>query len=363
MNFLVVGSGISGATKARYLAEAGHHVTVIDERSHIAGNCYDYLEESGIYVHKYGTHIFHTDDKKVWDFVSRFTDWYPYQHKVLALIDGQLIPVPFNLNSIEKIFPRSIADQLEQKLIERFGFNVKVPILKLRDTGDHDLQFLANFVYEKVFLHYTLKQWSLKPEDLDPSVTARVPVYISRDDRYFQNRYQGIPLLGYTSLISNMLKHEKILVQLSEKFRHTMLNKYDHVFYTGPIDEYFNYCYGELPYRSLRFKFMKLDQPCFQSNAVVNYPSNYDFTRIGEYKYFLPTRSLSTVVSFEYPEAFVRERNERYYPVPSGDSAMLYEKYKMEARKISSKITFMGRLGAYKYYDMDKAVGAALESA
>ena len=142
-----------------------------------------------------------------------------------------------------------------------------------------------------------------------------------------------------------------------------MLNKYDHVFYTGPIDDYFNYCYGELPYRSLRFKFMKFDQPCFQSNAVVNYPSNYDFTRIGEYKYFLPTRSLSTVVSFEYPEAFVCEKNERYYPVPSGDSAKLYEKYNVEAKKIANRVTFMGRLGAYKYYDMDKAVGAALESA
>ena len=360
MNVLVVGSGISGATKARLLAERGDRVTVIDQRETIAGNCYDYFDESGIDVHKYGTHIFHTDTKKVWDFVSRFTDWYPYQHKVLALVDGQLVPIPFNLNSIRTLFPSVLAQRLECKLVEQFGFNVKVPILKLRQTGDDDLLFLAKYVYEKVFLHYTLKQWALKPEDLDPSVTARVPVYISRDDRYFQNRYQGIPLSGYTSLISNMLKHERISVKLSERFTHSMQKKYDHIFYTGPIDEYFNYCFGELPYRSLRFKFIKFEQPYFQSNSVINYPSNYDFTRIGEYKYFLPTKSSSTIVSFEYPENFVCGENERYYPVPSDQSCRLYERYRIEALKISDKLTFLGRLGAYRYYDMDQAVGAAL---
>lgn len=361
MHFLVVGSGISGATVARCLAERGFYVTVNDERPHIAGNCYDYFDENGIVVHQYGTHIFHTDSKGVWEFVSRFTKWVPYQHKVVALIDGQLVPIPFNLNSINKIFPFSIAKRLEEKLLTIFGFNVKVPILELRKTGDKDLLYLANFVYEKVFLHYTLKQWGMRPEDLDPMVTGRVPIYISRDDRYFQNRYQGIPLKGYTKLVENMLDHERINLRLSSKFEYTMLENFDKVYYTGSIDEFFDYEFGELPYRSLKFDFLTLDKPYFQSNSVVNYPCNYDFTRIGEYKYFLDTVSSKTVVSYEYPQTFVRGQNERYYPVPSHKNKVLYEQYLEQSKKFAGKVVFLGRLGDYKYYDMDKAVARALE--
>ena len=361
MHILVVGSGISGATVARCLAEKGDEVTVIDERPHIAGNCYDYFDENGIDVHQYGTHIFHTDSKDVWNFVSRFTKWFPYQHKVVALIDGQLVPIPFNLNSIDKIFPPSIARCLEEKLLTIFGFNVKVPILELRKTGDKDLLFLADFIYEKVFLHYTLKQWGMRPEDLDPMVTGRVPVYISRDDRYFQNRYQGIPLEGYTKLIGNMLDHEHIHLKLSTKFERKMLKTFDKVYYTGPIDEFFDYELGELPYRSLHFDFFTFDRPYFQTNSVVNYPCNYDFTRIGEYKYFLDTVSNKTVVSYEYPQVFARGQNERYYPVPSNENKALYVQYLQKAKELRGKVVFLGRLGDYKYYDMDKAVARALE--
>lgn len=361
MRVLVVGSGISGATVARCLAERGCDVTVIDEKTHIAGNCYDYFDDNGIDVHQYGTHIFHTDIKAVWDFVSRFTQWFPYQHKVVALIDGQLVPIPFNLNSIKKIFPPSIATRLEEKLLANFGFNVKVPILELRKTGDKDLLFLADFVYEKVFLHYTLKQWGMRPEDLDPMVTGRVPVYISRDDRYFQNRYQGIPHKGYTKLIGNMLDHERINLRLSTKFEREMLTNYDKVYYTGPIDEFFDYELGELPYRSLKFDFLTLDRPYFQSNSVVNYPCNYDFTRIGEYKYFLDTVSSKTVVSYEYPQTFIRGQNERYYPVPSDKNRALYEQYLEKSKSFDPEVIFLGRLGDYKYYDMDKAVARALD--
>lgn len=361
MKILVVGSGISGATVARGLAEKGHEIVVIDEKNHIAGNCFDYFDENGIDVHQYGTHIFHTDIKKAWDFVSRFTQWFPYQHKVVALIDGQLVPVPFNLNSIEKIFPASIAERLVEKLLSHFGFNVKVPILQLRQTGDKDLLFLADFVYEKVFLHYTLKQWGMRPEDLDPAVTGRVPVYISRDDRYFQNRYQGIPLDGYTKMIERMLDHPAIQIKLNTKFDRAMLDQYDRVYYSGPIDEFFDYSLGELPYRSLHFDFLTFDRPYFQTNSVVNYPCNYDFTRIGEYKYFLDTVSSKTVVSYEYPQTFVRGQNERYYPVPSDANQALYAKYLEKAKDLSDKVTFLGRLGDYKYYDMDKAVARALD--
>lgn len=360
MKALIVGAGISGITLARLLAEKGHYITIIDRRNHIGGNCYDYFDEDSICIHKYGTHIFHTDNKEVWDFVSRFTQWYPYQHKVLGLIDGMEVPIPFNLNSINQVFPKFLAERLTQKLIETFGFNVKVPILKLREAGDNDLLFLANYIYEKVFLHYTLKQWGMKPEDLDPFVTGRVPVYISRDNRYFQNKYQGIPLKGYTVMMQTMLNHKNIVVKLATPFSHKMESDYDRVFYSGPIDEYFDYKFGELPYRSLRFEFVRFDQPNFQSNSVINYPCNYDFTRIGEYKYFLNTNSSFTVVSYEFPQEFVRGQNFRYYPINNNHSANIYDKYHKISRE-NNKIYFFGRLGDYRYYDMDVAIKRCIE--
>lgn len=323
MNYLVVGCGISGATVARCIAEKGHKVMAIDRRKHIAGNCYDYFDENGINVHKYGTHIFHTDSQMVWDFVSRFTHWYPYQHKVKALVDGMETPIPFNLNSIYQVFPKSIAEILEKKLLNHFGLNVKIPIFELRKTGDKDLALLADYVYEKVYLHYTIKQWDMAPEALDPAVTGRVPVYISRDNRYFQNKYQGIPLNGYTKLVERMLMHENIEIKLNTEFNHEMLDSFDYVFYTGPIDEFFNFEFGELPYRSLKFKFFTFDRPYFQNNSVINYPCNYDFTRIGEYKYFLGTQSNTTVVSYEYPQAFKLGINERYYPIVRDENLKL----------------------------------------
>lgn len=360
MNYLIVGCGVSGAVLARVLAEKGHKITVIDRRNHVAGNCYDFFDEDNICVHQYGTHIFHTDDKKVWDFVSRFTQWFPYQHKVLGLIDGMEVPIPFNLNSISQVFPEKIANRLTDKLIDKFGFNVKVPILELRKTGDEDLAFLADYVYEKIFLHYTLKQWGLKPDELAPSVTGRVPVYISRDNRYFQNKYQGIPLEGYTTLVERMLDNPNIEVKLGVSYTKDMSSNHDMTFHTGPIDEYFDYCLGELPYRSLHFEFIRFNRQHFQSNAVINYPCNYDFTRIGEYKYFLDNQSDSTVVSYEYPQAFVNGVNERYYPINTENCRKLYADY-LEKAKAEDNIVFLGRLGDYKYYDMDKAIGRALE--
>ena len=359
---LIVGAGFSGATLAHKIAtELNEEVAIIDSKSHIGGNCYDYYDHNGICIHQYGTHIFHTNLKNVWDFVSQFTKWNPYMHSVKGLIDGQLVPIPFNLNSIHQVFPRSIADKLESKLIETFGFNVKVPILKLRDTGDKDLAFLADYIYEKIFLHYTLKQWGMKPEDLDPAVTGRVPVYISRDDRYFQDKYQGIPLQGYTKVIEKMLDHSKIKVSLNTPFEKIKNDvTYDRLFYTGPIDEFFNYELGELPYRSLKFDFIEFDKPYFQSSSVINYPNNYDFTRIGEYKYFLDDKSNKTVVSFEYPQAFKNGENDRYYPIVKDENGALYAEY-LEKAKTLPNVYFLGRLGDYKYYDMDKAIARALE--
>ena len=351
-NNLIVGCGISGATLARLLADSGEQVTIIDSKDHIAGNIYDYYQDD-ICVHKYGTHIFHTSDKDVWDFVSRFCQWYPYQHKVRGLIDGQIVPIPFNLNSLHMVFPESLANTIEQKLLDNFGLNVKVPILELRKKKDKDLQFLAQYIYEKVFLEYTLKQWGQTPDEIDPSVSGRVPVYISRDDRYFQDKYQGIPIGGYTEMVKKMLNHKKITVKLNTPFNPSM--KYDRLFWSGSIDEFFEYKYGELPYRSERFEFITFPYARFQDVAVVNYPCNYDFTRIGEYKHFLNDQSDKTIVSYEYPEAFENGKNDRYYPIANDQNSGLYQKY-LNLAKNMSNVYFFGRLGDYKYYDMDDAI-------
>ena len=354
---LIVGCGISGATIARFLADKGEKVVIIDSRNHIGGNIYDYYED-GICVHKYGTHIFHTSNKEVWDFVSRFCQWYPYQHKVRGLIDGQIVPIPFNLNTLHTVFPKSLADVIEKKLLDNFGLNVKVPILELRKKNDKDLQFLAQYIYEKIFLEYTLKQWGKTPEEIDPSVSGRVPVYVSYDDRYFQDKYQGIPIGGYTAMVQKMLDHPNITVKLNTSFDKSMT--YNRLFWSGSIDEFFDYKYGQLPYRSERFEFIKFPFSRFQDAAVINYPCNYDWTRIGEYKWFLNNQSDKTIVSYEYPEKFEIGKNERYYPIANDETAELYKKY-MELAKSVSNVCFCGRLGDYKYYDMDKAVARSIE--
>lgn len=288
-----------------------------------------------------------------------------------------------------------MAQRLEDKLLKTFGYNIKVPILKLRETDDADLRFLADYIYKNIFSFYTRKQWDLNPEDLDPAVTGRVPVYISKDNRYFQNRYQGIPLDGYTAIFKKMLDHPNITVRLNTRYediRH-LINKAegnaekesgqtikaDAILYSGPIDEYYGYELGELPYRSERFDFHTFDREYFQSEAVINYPNNYTFTRIGEYKHFLGTKSDKTVVSYEYPEPFVRGKNERYYPIVNDTNQALYNQYREKAdaeqakakeqtkettenstNRLSVPVHFFGRLGDYKYYDMDKAVERAM---
>ncbi len=357
---IIVGCGITGITLARRIAEEkNEEVLIIDNKDHIGGNCYDYYDEN-ICVHKYGTHIFHTDNKDVWNFLSKFTKWHPYMHKVKAVIEGIEIPVPFNINSMEMVFPSCLSEKLQQKLVEKFGFGKKVPILELRKCDDKDLNFLADYIYKRIFLDYTLKQWGVKPEDLDPLVTGRVPVYVSRDDRYFQNKYQGIPLNGYTKMMEKMLDHPLIKVKLNTSFNDIKNSiEYEKLYYTGAIDEYFDYKFGELPYRSINLDFQKYDKEYYQSNSVINYPENYTFTRIGEYKYFLDDKSDKTIVSFEYPEAFVRGKNERYYPIINEENLALYQKYLDEAKK-DPKLMFLGRLGDYKYYDMDKAIERVL---
>jgi UDP-galactopyranose mutase len=357
---LIVGAGFSGATLARKLAEAGQKVVVIDAKDHLAGNAFDYRDKNGIMIHKYGSHIFHTNSEKVWKFMKKFTDFNTYMHKVIGVIDGIETHIPFNFNTLYDVFPQSFAKRLEQKLLDVFEINTKVPILEFQKQDDDDLKFLANYVYEKIFLHYTTKQWGVSPEGVDGAVTARVPVYLSKDNRYFQDKYQGIPLEGYTKVVERMLDHKNIKLKLKTEYKDVKSSEFKRVFYTGSVDEFFDYKYGQLPYRSVHFKFETHDKEYYQSNACVNYPCNYDFTRIHEYKYYLDDKTKKTVIAKEYSEFFELGKNERYYPIPHPDNTVLYEKYKKEAEKLEN-VYFLGRLGDYRYYDMDKAILRAIE--
>ena len=354
---LVVGAGLSGATMAERIATVlGEPVVVIEARNHIGGNSYDYVDSNGICIHKYGPHIIHTSNKVVWDYLSGFTSWHPFFLRVRAYIDGKTVPFSFNLNSIAQSFPAELAQRLTNKLIEKLGYGKRISILKLRELQDADLAFLADFIYDKAFVNYYKKQWGCTPEELDALVAERVPIGISTSDDYFVDKYQGIPLNGNTAMIQKMLANPLIEVRLNTKFDKSM--EYENLYYTGPIDEFFDYEFGELPYRSLTFDIREYDREFYQDNVVVSYPNNYDFTRICEHKYFLDDKSDKTVVSFEYPSEFVNGKNERYYPIPRPENIELYKKY---LNRVEKNMHFFGRLGDYKYYNMDVAVERALK--
>lgn len=359
-NIIIVGAGISGIVLARLLAEKGQQIFIIDKRPHIGGNSYDYTDKNGINIHKYGPHIFRTDNEEVWQFLSRFAAWHNYTHKVRAIIDSKEVPIPFNFSSIDILFNVEKAKVFKEKLISKYGANKKVPILELKKSDDKDLQELAAFIYEKVFYHYTLKQWGFGPEALGGDVMARVPVYTGYYDGYFTEKYQAIPAFGYTKMFENILNHPNIKVQLNTDFKDIKNVKYDRLFYSGPIDEFFNYKLGALPYRSLNFEFTTLPQKQFQSVAVVNYTNKEPFTRITEFKHFLNQEKTETTIAYEYPAAFELGKNERYYPIPNQENEHLYKQY-LELAKKEKNICFIGRLGEYKYYSMQSAVLAIFE--
>lgn len=358
---LVVGCGISGATIARKIAEErNEQVVVIDKRSTLAGNAYDYRDENGIMVHQYGSHIFHTSREEVWAWVNRFAGFNTYMHKVLALIDGTEANLPFNLRTLHQVFPHSLAVRLEKKLLDMFEYNTRISIMTLLEKAkDKDSLFLANYVYEKVFRSYTDKQWGdMLDDEGKKAVIARAPLFVGCDSRYFHDKYQGIPLCGYTEMVRRMLDHPNIEVRMCTSYQ-DMQDKCKRLFYTGSIDEFFGYKYGKLPYRSVRFDLETHNTPFYQSNAVVNYPCNYHFTRIHEYKYYLNDTSEKTVIAKEYSEEFVPGCNERFYPVYHADNLALYEQYLRDAEKLKD-VYFLGRLGCYRYFDMDEAIAKSL---
>ena len=370
---IIIGAGFAGATVANVLANKGKNVLIIDKRDHIGGNAYDYMEED-ILIHKYGPHIFHTNSKEVFDYLSNFTEWYKYEHKVLGHVDNKLVPIPFNFKSIEECLPEK-AEKLIELLKKDYGEGKKVPIMELLTNENRDIRYLANYIYEHVFKYYTMKQWDMKVEELDSAVSARVPVNTSYDDRYFNDTYQYMPKEGYTKLIAKMLDNEHIEVLLSTNV--TDILKLEDgtvyyngevfegdVYYTGAIDELFEYKHGELPYRSLDLILERLNKT-FQDAATENYPENdVKFTRITEYKHFMEVEPKGvTYIHTEYPFPYKRNGevgNVPYYPIIKDENQALYETYVKEASKYP-KLHLIGRLAEYKYYNMDAIVLKALE--
>jgi len=375
LDAIIVGAGLAGIVVAEQLAAKGQGVLIIEKKNHIGGNCYDYLNESGIYVHLYGPHIFHTNNVRVWEYLSRFTDWNYYEHKVLGEIDGQNIPIPFNLNSMEKVFSPSLFTSLEKKLIDEYGYNSRIPISELSNTEDNDLKFLANYIYEKVFVNYTIKQWGVKsPKELDPSIMGRVPVVVSRDDRYFHDKYQAIPSKGYSSIFTKMTDNPKIHVLLNTEAHDIISIKNNSIYfedslytgkviYTGMVDELFEYKQGNLPYRSVDIKFEEYDTHYYQKASVINYPNDHDFTRSTEFKYFQDNHSTltkKTIICREYPVPHKKDVNNPYYVIHTKENSQIHKAYKERVNNIKN-LHIVGRLAEYRYYDMDQIVLSALE--
>lgn len=372
---IVIGAGYAGATCARRLAETcGSRVAVLERRNHIAGNAYDCLDAAGILIHKYGPHIYHTYNDRVHQFLSRFTEWTDYQHKVLANIHGTLMPVPFNHTSLKLAFGEEHGEHLYEKLVATFGENKKVPIMELREKNDAELAEVADYVYENVFLHYTMKQWGKTPDQIDPSVTGRVPVFIGDDDRYFpQAPHQGMPVDGYTRLFERMLDHDLIDVFLEVDARDLLGFSSDgitvrerpyggEIIYTGPLDELFDYDLGALPYRTLDMVFETLDQDQFQPVGTVNYTTSEDFTRITEFKNMtgqvVPGK---TTIMREYSKAYEPGSGQTpYYAIIEDETQALYRRYR---ERVEGLLNFhpVGRLAEYRYYDMDAVCASALE--
>jgi len=353
-DYLIVGAGFAGSVIAERLAEGlGRNVLVVDRREHIAGNAYDHLDDAGVMVHRYGPHIFHTNAQRIVDYLSRFTEWQPYEHRVLARVDEHLVPIPINLTTLNTLYGLSMTEaQAEVFLAERAE-----PVAAIRTSEDVVINQIGRELYEKFFRGYTRKQWGLDPSELDKSVTSRIPTRTNEDDRYFTDTFQMMPLHGYTRMFERMLDHARIDLLLSTDFAAVRDRiAYKQLIYCGPVDEYFDFCFGRLPYRSLRFQHETLTQAQFQAVAVVNYPEpSVPYTRITEYKHLTGQSHPLTSISYEFPCA----EGDPYYPIPRPENAELYKRYKALADD-TPDVTFLGRLGTYKYYNMDQVVGQAL---
>jgi UDP-galactopyranose mutase len=352
-DYLIVGAGFAGSVLAERLAsQAGKRVLLVDRRPHVGGNAYDHYDDAGVLIHRYGPHIFHTNSSEVFDYLSQFTGWRPYQHRVRASVDGQLVPMPINLDTVNQLYGLSLTSfQLEE-----FFASVAEPVEHCRTSEDVVVSRVGRELYEKFFRGYTRKQWGLDPSELDASVTARVPTRTNRDDRYFTDTYQAMPRHGYTRLFERMLDHPGIKILLNTDYREIEgLIPYRELIYSGPIDEYFDFRYGKLPYRSLRFAFETLNSEVHQPAPVINHPNEHAYTRVTEFKYLTGQEHPKTTIVYEYP----RSEGDPYYPVPRPENAEVYRRYKALA-EATPGVHFVGRLATYKYYNMDQVVAQAL---
>lgn len=352
-DYLIVGAGFAGSVLAERLAsQLGKKILIIDTRSHIGGNAYDCFNDDGILIHKYGPHIFHTNSREVFEYLSQFTQWRSYEHRVLASVDGQLVPIPINLDTVNQLYGLS----LTSFELENFFASVAEPKEYIRTSEDVVVNKVGRELYEKFFRNYTRKQWNMDPSELDKSVTSRVATRTNRDNRYFTDTYQAMPLHGFTRMFEKMLSHPNIKVMLNADYREILeVIPFGKMIYTGPIDLFFNYRYGKLPYRSLEFKHETINTPVHQPVAVVNYPNEHLYTRVTEFKYLTGQEHPKTGIVYEYPRA----EGDPYYPVPRSENAELYKKYKALA-DATSQVHFVGRLATYKYYNMDQVVAQAL---
>lgn len=359
IDILIIGAGISGAVLAERYASIGKKVLIIEKRNHIAGNCYDYIDQNGILVSKYGAHLFHTNEESVWKYVNQFSDWYPWEHKVIAKVDDKMVPIPVNITTVNTLFNTAIKSENE---MESWLNENRIPIEAPANGEEAVLNRVGPDLYEKMFKHYTKKQWDKYPAELDASVLDRIPVRNNYDDRYFSDVYQALPVGGYTQLFENILKHPNIEILLETDYFDVKDNYsgYEKLFYTGPVDRFFDFKHSlteKLEYRSINFVSETVDQEFFQENSVVNYPgTEVDFTRIIEYKHFGNQKSDVTTVVRE----FTVDEGEPYYPVPNPRNQEIYAKYKIEAEKLTD-VHFVGRLANYKYFNMDQAFKNALD--
>ena len=352
-DYLIVGAGFAGSVLAeRFASHDGMKVLVVDQRPHIAGNAYDHHDDAGILVHRYGPHIFHCNAPEIFAYLSQFTAWRPYQHRVLASVDGQFVPIPINLDTVNRLYGLNLTSfELEQ-----FLASVAESREQIRTAEDAVVSKVGRDLYNKFFRGYTRKQWGVDPTELDAQVTARIPTRTNRDDRYFTDKYQVMPLHGYTRMFERMLSHPNIKLLLNTDYREIKdVIPHREVIFTGPIDAFFDYRFGRLPYRSLEFRFETIDAPSFQPVGTVNYPNDYEYTRITEFKHLTGQAHPKTTIVCEFPRA----EGDPYYPVPRPENAELYKRYQSLAEETPG-VTFVGRLATYKYYNMDQVVAQAL---
>jgi UDP-galactopyranose mutase len=354
-DWLVVGAGFAGSVIAERLAsQLDAKVLIVDKRNHVGGNAYDRYNANGLLIHQYGPHIFHTNAERIFRYLSQFTEWRQYEHRVLAHVDNQLLPIPINRTTINKLYGLNLTTEEET---EAFLAQRAEPITDIRTSEDVVLARVGRDLYEKFFRGYTRKQWGLDPSELDKAVTARVPTRANTDDRYFSDTYQAMPAGGFTRMFERMLKHPNIKVLLQTDYRDVQhVIPFKRMVFTGPIDEFFDYRFGRLPYRSLAFEHVTLDKEWHQPVAVVNYPQDRDYTRVTEYKHLTGQSHPQTSLTYEYPS----DSGDPYYPVPRADNQQRFKEYERLARAKAADVTFIGRLATYRYYNMDQVVGQAL---